>query len=44
MGESSSLISMVVALHGCICVMVGEGLHKDLCKSIMRPSLGANSL
>ena len=44
MGESSRLISMVVALPGCICVMVGGLLHKDLCKSIMRPSLGANSL
>ena len=45
MDESTRLISMVVALPGCICVMVGGGvLHKDVCKSIIRPSLGANSL
>ena len=44
MDESSRLISMVVALPGCICVMSGGLLHRDLRKSIMRPSLGANSL
>ena len=44
MDESSRLISMVVALPGCICVMVGGVLHRDFCISIMRPSLGANSL
>ena len=44
MGELSRLISMVVALPGCICVMVGGMWHKDLCRSIMRPSLGDSSL
>ena len=45
MGESARLISMVVSLPGYICVMVGGGgLHRNFRKSIMRPSLGANSL
>ena len=44
MGKLSRLILMVVALPGCICVMVGGVWHKDLCRSIMRPSLGDSSL
>ena len=44
MDESARLISMVVALPGCMCDGGGGVLHRDFCISIMRPSLGANSL
>ena len=44
MDESTRLILMVVALPVCICVIVGGALPRDFCMSIMRPSLGANSL